>query len=80
MPVKWKTPQMSCPVIGDELEERFEEWMVEVEEQDRRSIPSLMEEWLVGTPDGALALRRLVEFPKQRALEFPDEERPWVVS
>lgn len=78
--VAWPTPQANAPVIGDDLFERFVTWMDtthSLSELVHAPSSSLFTMWLLTTPDGALALRRINDFPRQHALEFPDDLRPW---
>lgn len=79
--VEFDEPQQS-PVIGDELVAAFRAWL------RANGVPSYKSgevfvtnfvEWLLRTGDGAVALRRINDFPRQLFLPFTDDSRPWRV-
>ena len=64
------------PIIGDDL---FQGWLAFQAQESAHKGADRFVEWLVSTADGAVALERINSWPRQRALQFPDDDRPWEV-
>ena len=74
----WERKQIN-EIIGDDLYDMFASWAKRqwpygnTPEQVVRAFAL----WCVSTPEGADAMGRLQECPRQLTLAFPDDVRPW---
>jgi hypothetical protein len=74
--IEYTTPQRDNSIIGDDLQLRYYQWLAATDNPGRNMTETFCR-WLIETGDGAVALKRIQDFPRQLFLPFDDDDRPW---